>query len=111
MRIKAGVSLAGLKIEMRDVLKAADLVWTHLGRKEGVTVTSGLNGLHSAGSYHYYGYALDFRTYYFGGVTKMDAWRRLKNRLKRISPCYDVAIEKDHIHVEYDYDRSQMPIP
>lgn len=111
MRIKAGVNIAGLKIEMRAALKAAESSWKARGRKEGVTVTCGLNGVHSAGSYHYYGYAVDLRTWYFSKIAQIDIARGLRAKLNIISPFYDVVVEFNHMHIEFDYERSLMPIP
>lgn len=108
MRLKYGVDISGLKIEMRVVLKEADMIWKMFGRKEGVTVTSGLEStrVHSAGSYHPYGYAVDFRIKYFGAERKKAVMRVLCVYLKAHSGFYDIVLERDHIHVEFDYSRS-----
>ena len=96
MRAKGGVILAGLDIAMRPALIEAERIWEEMGYH--LTVTSALDGVHSAGSLHYYGRALDFRTRDMGKA-RMKAYLQLKERLPR---GFDVVLEHDHIHVEWD---------
>ena len=96
MKLKRGVSLAGLHLLMRPDLRVAEHIWVEVGRPEGVTVTCALGGEHSAASWHYYGLALDFRTNYFSAPVKDSVACRLKDRLK----AYDVVVHSTHIHVE-----------
>lgn len=96
MKIKKGVILAGLQLPMRKALTSADVLWSNMGKE--LVVTSGLEGTHSAGSLHYYGYALDFRTYYFSARIKQVIADRLALRL---GEKYTVVVEKTHIHVQY----------
>lgn len=98
MKIKDGVILNGLDIRMRHILVAADDVWSQFGKE--LVVTCGLDGEHSAGSLHYYGLALDFRTNYFDPQTRFKVANALRKRLS--SPCIEVIVESTHIHVEYD---------
>jgi len=97
MIIKDGVQLAGLDIRMRPVLIEADKIWRRYGQE--LVVTAGLDGTHSAGSLHYYGLALDFRTRYFTLQEKDVVFAELKESL---SVEYDIIKETTHIHVEYD---------
>ena len=101
MKIKPGANIEGIDIRMRPALIYADKLWRELGRPEGVTVTCGMDGEHSAGSLHYYGLALDFRTHYFGTVEKMKAANALEHSL---GSDYDVIVHGSHIHVEFDPD-------
>lgn len=102
MKIKSGAILSGLQPVMRPVLREAEAIWKAHGHpKDGVTVTEGLGGLHSAASWHYYGYALDLRTRYFEFDTAVLVYQALKKAL----PGYDVIHhetdgESSHIHVE-----------
>ena len=97
MKIKEGASLQGLKIQMRKPLMVAEYLWREQGQE--LVVTSGTDGTHSAGSLHYYGYALDFRTRYFSDQTK----RNLTDTLQKIlGSDYDVIEHSTHIHVEYE---------
>lgn len=100
MVLKDGVVLAGLSLHMRTVLIEAERIWKELGRSEGVTVTSALDGTHSAGSFHYYGRALDFRTRYFSQAQKDKAYGALCSVLDWTK--FDVVMHDTHIHVEYD---------
>ena len=103
MEIKASASLQGLNIVMRPVLIIADDLWREFGRPEGVTVTSGTDGTHSAGSLHYYGYALDFRIRYFSEETIQRLYQELCKRLSALDDVsYECFLESDHIHVEYE---------
>lgn len=105
MILKEGVSLAGLHPVMRAVLRAAEGLWKAHGRREGVTVTEALGGVHSAESWHYYGLALDFRTRYFDFQEAEQITRELRDAL----PQYDVVHHTkqagpktvtSHIHIE-----------
>ena len=96
MKIKKGVVLAGLQIPMRTVLKKADRLWKQKGKE--LVITSGLEGTHSAGSLHYYGYALDFRTRYFTAIQCVQLQRSLATAL---GPEYVVLFEGNHMHVQY----------
>ena len=97
MEIKDGVVLAGLKLEMRTVLIQADRIWKD--HKQELVITEGLGGTHSAGSLHYYGYAVDLRSRYFSADAKADVIAKLKAVL---GCTYDVIGHSTHIHVEYD---------
>lgn len=92
------VNIWGLKKEMRPVLHNAEKIWKNHGQE--LVVTCARNGMHSAGSLHYFGLAIDLRTNYFKNLaeTKQVAYE-LSNVL---GSNYDVIIEDTHIHVEYD---------
>lgn len=61
-----------------------------------VTITAGTDGCHMTGSKHYTGEALDIRL--LGEHTE-----EFKAALaERLGTAYQVVLEKDHIHVEYD---------
>jgi hypothetical protein len=94
MKIKNGASIAGLHLLMRPVLIEANRIYK-LNNRE-LVVTSGLDGIHSAGSYHYYGLALDFRT------RDLPDPGKVAKELKMALPYYDVILESTHLHVEPD---------
>lgn len=96
MMLKEGADIKGLHVLMRPVLSAAESIWITHGREEGVTITAGLDGIHSAGSWHYYGLAVDLRTHYFDKLVEQDVYDDLKTAL----PGYDVVKHNTHIHVE-----------
>jgi len=100
LKIKKGVSIVGLQLEMRSVLIAAGGIWKGYGFD--LVVTSGLDGEHSVGSYHYYGLAVDLRTRYFRSLRDVrDAGDQLQKKLFVMEPTRDyvVVVEKDHMHV------------
>jgi len=98
MKVKDdSVDIWGLEICMQRVLKEADLVWKEYG--EELVITSARDGIHSAGSLHYYGRAVDLRTRYFSDDDKRSVAADLADIL---GEDYDVILHKSHIHVEYD---------
>jgi len=98
MQIKDDVVMAGLKLPMREVLISADKVWRDFGQE--LVITGALDGTHSAGSLHYYGFALDLRTRYFhDDVEKKMVKKEIQSLL---GSDYDVVLHKSHIHVEFD---------
>lgn len=101
MKLKEGVSLQGLNLRMRKVLITAEAVWKRNGQELVITSGTEETDKHWAGSLHRFGYALDFRTYYFAD----DGVRvRVKNELADLlGDDYKVILEFTHIHVEYNF--------
>lgn len=98
LNIKSGASLVGLQLEMRKVLVVADLIWRQ--HNQGLTVTEGTGGEHSAGSLHYYGLAVDLRIWGFDDIEAGVVATELQ---EAVGGDYDVILHKgSHIHVEYD---------
>lgn len=63
-----------------------------------LVITSVNDGKHMVDSLHYKGRAMDIRTWYIQG-RELQVVAELKREL---GPDYDVVLEKDHIHIEYD---------
>ena len=63
-----------------------------------LVLTSVCDGKHMEDSLHYQGCAFDVRTWWIAG-RELQVVRELKEAL---GPDYDVVLEKDHIHIEYD---------
>ena len=76
---------------MQKVLSAVALVW---GSEEPV-ITSTWDGTHSPGSWHQFCMALDFRL----PNNHLVAAQKL---MQKLGTDYDVVLEGDHIHIEYD---------
>jgi hypothetical protein len=98
------VSLVGLQPEMRAVLTAVDSVYSKYGKEPVITAgTEAFNSdgklIHSVGSLHPFGYALDFRTNYFEGNNKGLVAHELR---KLLGPDYDVILHASHMHIEFD---------
>jgi len=77
---------------MFDVVKAMYTVT----RGSELIITSTWEGLHLPWSKHYQKCALDFR-YPHGWKSSM-----LKDLRKELGNDFDIVLEKDHIHIEYD---------
>ena len=97
MQVKdSSVDIWGLQLPMQKVLKAADIIWKQCGQE--LVITSARDSLHSAGSLHYYGLAVDLRSRYFSDITKGTVCMRLRETLGN---DYDVICHTTHLHVEY----------
>jgi hypothetical protein len=107
------VKLDGIHPVMRHAMKWADIVWKELGQECVITAgtetvkTDGSNNLvHSAGSLHPMGLALDFRTRYFddGGDNASDHLEFHLNHTNSYldSGRFQVIQHKTHIHVEFE---------
>lgn len=101
MKIKPGVIMPN-QMEMRIVHIVAEGIWNNHGQE--LVVTSGMEGEHSAGSLHYYGYAVDYRTRYFTPAEKRSVASALQSRLNAVAGFgkYYVLPERTHIHVHYN---------
>lgn len=97
--VKDGVDFGGdLKPTTRKIIDAAEYAFGKYGITP--TITSAVDGTHMANSKHYTGDALDWR------IWESDA-RGLTASIAAemryyLGSDYDVVLEKDHIHVEYD---------
>lgn len=97
-KIKDGVEMTDIDWDvMAPVLGTAAEIWKLLHQK--LVITSACDGVHMEGSKHYIGHAFDFRTYYFDKKTQYLARDFLAASL---GDDYDVVVESDHMHVEYD---------
>jgi len=94
MLIKAGVDISRLRPEIRKKLtRIAKIVWDC---NEGeLVITSTYEGTHSEGSLHYANLAIDIRK----NLAKILSHVEIKEWLGK---DYDVILEADHIHIEYD---------
>ena len=95
--IKPGVRAAGLQPEILLAILEAREVYRALGAE--LVITSLLDGKHMKGSLHYSGLAVDLRTRHLGPGDRGTVTERLTVAL---GPEYDVVLENDHIHVEFD---------
>lgn len=95
--VKPGVRLRGLSPAMciaHSVVSSAML-------SNGVhcIITSATDGLHSRGSWHHCGEALDYRTSHIAP----ELLRKLVSQIaKALGPHFDVVLEPTHLHVEHD---------
>jgi hypothetical protein len=94
MLIKAGVDISRLERNTRRGLrKVADIF---LRYDQEVIITSAFEGNHGAGSLHYANQAFDVR---FPSDDKENIEASI---FEELSNDFDVLMESDHIHIEYD---------
>ncbi len=95
MRIKdSSVKIQGISTELLFALIVADQVYKETGQE--LVITSLNDGKHSVTSLHYSGNAGDVRIYRDG----KDQQRRDMIK-ERLGIDYDVILEGNHIHIEY----------
>lgn len=92
--IKPSVRIRGLGTEILLAVMIAHELFRE--QAQTLTLTSGTDGQHKAGSKHHSGEAVDLR---LPTARKEAVVEQLQNRL---GAEYDVVLEVDHIHVEYD---------
>lgn len=97
MQFKDGVDLA-LAPKMARALPAIDRAFEATVGHE-CTITSAHDGVHSAHSLHYAGLAVDVRT---RDLTKEQIETLAKALRETLGKDFDVVVETDHIHIEYD---------
>ena len=76
--------------------------WGITGRE--AVITSAKDRSHSPNSLHYKGLAVDIRTH---GVDDVDLDRLRVHLAEALGKSWDVVLESDHMHIEYDPKRSQ----
>jgi len=97
MTFKKGVVVKGVKPETVRAMLTAEVIYASYGYS--LVVTSCLEGKHKEGSLHYSGYAVDLRTM----SIPPDKLKEMKGALMiALGVEYDVVLEKDHFHIEYD---------
>lgn len=104
IRFKAGVRFKKLPEETIRLMEIASRVYAVHGFAD-VWVTSGNDSRHMKGSKHYEDYALDFRTGHHWAdplMTKEQAEAIVASMKEEAGPDYDIILESDHIHAEYD---------
>jgi hypothetical protein len=90
-------------VGVQAAMARAAIVVARMYRQRGFTaiITSGVDGTHSAKSLHYQGLALDFRT----RTVPVAARQPLRDAIAdALGSDFDVVLEKDHLHVEFDPD-------
>ena len=102
MLLKMGVSVRCLKREIRRALPIIEQVYKDVAGHEAI-ITSTNEGTHSPGSLHYAGQAVDISLPGAHAMPKQTTPGIVKDRLKKVlGRDYDVVLERNHIHVEYD---------
>jgi len=102
LRIKQGVNLLGLQPQTTLAIIIFHSCYSMLEKLGECVITSCSDGKHSKGSRHYIGGAFDGRTRDLTPEQQHVLCDMLKECLTN---QYDVVLEGDHIHVEYDPER------
>lgn len=107
MQLKQGVKIEGIKPECLVGLIIVDRYFSE--QKTDFVVTSVKDGKHGENSLHYGGYAFDVRIRHLDGIPasfssedKLMAMTYAKDLRERMGGLFDVVVESDHIHIEYD---------
>ncbi len=97
MRLKNNVKLEGLHSQILLAVLVANEVYRQHAKE--LVITSVNDSRHGKNSIHYKGNAVDLRTRYFEYQEKLEVYREIS---KRLTADFDVVLERDHIHIEYD---------
>lgn len=112
MRLKSGVSIQGLHEKICKALGYFEGVYKAYNLSESFVITSGTEdppdtedlreSTHRASSLHPTGRAVDIRTW---GFTKQDLHDIAQTAQDVLGEDYDIIVEIDHLHVEYEGDQ------
>ena len=112
MIVKKGASIEGTSPKIKHAIEVVDKIYLAHGIDQGVVVTSGTegqpgDGVHKHDSLHYTGNAFDCRIWVFKkvstGATDMTKVKAVAKQIREaLGKDYDVLVESDHIHIEYD---------
>ncbi len=97
LQFKAGVHLLGLRPEMVAAMNVVASIYQE--RNLDCVVTSAVDGQHGRNSCHFKGCGLDFRTRNVHPSARNGLTEAIKSALGNE---FDVVLEKDHLHVEWD---------
>lgn len=105
IEFKKGVLLHGLVNEVWLALIVAEAIYEEHGLT--LVVTSARDGTHSRASAHYTGRAVDLRIrnvagYGVHGSNSPEIQEIAADLRAALGQYYDVVLESDHIHVEFD---------
>lgn len=99
-RLTAAVKPGAVVNSEREMIYARNIVADVFRRNSyQLVITSGVDSGHMVGSLHYTGYAEDYRT---RDVHPLDLPRMVAEIRSLLGSAYDVVLEPDHLHVEYD---------
>ena len=103
IHIKEGVKLNGLSVQALLAVQVANSLWHHQWPDLDLVITSGTDSKHGRASKHYIGNAIDLRTHTLPGGSMGEAATRARQWLAdALGSEYDVVLESDHIHIEWD---------
>jgi hypothetical protein len=97
VNVKQGVSLEGLRPVILNILPVLDKISQEVANRDTI-ITSAVSS-RSVLSLHPLGYAIDIRT---RDLTEKQLFNYVVEIKIKLSTCYDVVQEPDHIHIEFD---------
>lgn len=98
--MKPGVDLRGIQPQMAIAALIAERLYAAHGAE--LMITSGVEGQHMVGSLHYKGLAIDLRLPDWPANNPITASTVVSGLRSSLGAQFDVVLEKDHIHVEFD---------
>jgi len=98
IRYKPGVKVKGIQPEIVLAIQVAYSGYRDMYQSGDMVVTSVMDGVHSANSLHYKGLAVDLRT---RDMHLGDLERWVGGIKECLTDEYDVVLERNHIHIEY----------
>jgi len=99
IRIKRGVNIKTLKPQIVLGLQVVNEVYLRHSVKE-CWITSADDSKHSRQTLHDFGYACDIRIWNIPeGINRINMVKEIK---KYLGKQFDVVLEEDHIHLEFD---------
>jgi hypothetical protein len=101
INFKEGVPFTGLKSITYQAIFICAQVFNK--KQYPLVITSTTDGEHLEKSFHYTGEAFDIRTRRLTVVEQTSLFNEMKRELKKLSRCFQLVLEKDHIHVEFDW--------
>lgn len=102
MRLKRGVKLNGMSPQILLAIVIAAPIFSKYQKRE-LVITSVTDSKHGRGSKHFIGNAVDLRTRTLDKAPSQANARLVTNDLVvALGAEFDVVLEKDHIHVEWD---------
>lgn len=99
MRLKYGTRWEQMHASMEHAIRVCDVIFERRVGREAI-VTSARDGKHSELSLHYVGKAIDLRTRDIEKATQLAITVQIRQALGN---AYDVVLEEDHLHIEYDF--------
>lgn len=96
MKLKPAASLVGVQWQMFDAAIKIEPLFHAVG--SDCVITSGTDGKHKPNGLHHVGMALDFRT---RDLSPSDCHRVAGSCSAVLGRDYDVVLEVDHIHIEF----------
>ena len=99
-QLKAGVSLVGIQLPMRLIIKRVARVYEGHGKVLVITAGTEKPDDHGAGSYHPFGYAIDIRVNYF-----VDGGESVYKELQAFYENKAVTVifhKGHHIHIHFN---------